>query len=103
MKKNTERLLEGAALGAILGVAAGMMIPSSTKSKKSLQNISGDFYKYLAPRVKKMKNMSEAQYDAFITAGVKNYAKLKKLSAAEQKALLTEAKRSWKQIKKHLK
>ncbi|MEK7093846.1 MAG: hypothetical protein AAB903_00725 [Patescibacteria group bacterium] len=105
MKKNTERLLGGAFLGAILGVAAGMLMPTDVtkKAKKTIQGMSGDFYKYIAPQIKKLKSISETQYDAFVSEAVKKYGKLKKLSAAEQRALVSEAKKSWKQIKKHLK
>ncbi|MDO8655385.1 MAG: YtxH domain-containing protein [bacterium] len=97
-------LLEGALVGAVLGVAAGMLLApeSGKKMRKDIKKLSGDFYRYIAPQVKKMKKMGEAQYHAFVAKGVKNFAKVKRLSLAEQKMLTTEAKRSWKHIKKHL-
>lgn len=103
--KNGVKLLEGALIGAVLGVAAGMLATSETGRKmgKDIKKLSGDFYRYIAPQVKKLKKVSEAQYNAFVTESAKKYAKTKKLSLAEQKALAAEAKRSWKHIKKHLK
>ncbi len=104
MKKNGVKLLEGALVGAVLGVAAGLLLApkSGKKLRGDIKKLSGDFYRYIAPQVKKMKKMGEAQFNELVTKGAKNYAKAKKLSLAEQKMLATEAKRSWKHIKKHL-
>ncbi|MDO8516232.1 MAG: YtxH domain-containing protein [bacterium] len=105
-KKNGGKLfaLEGALIGAVLGVAAGLLLaPSSGKKlRKDIKNRTADFYRYLAPQVKKLKRVSEAQYHAFVAQGVKNFAKAKKLSLAEEKMLAAEAKRSWGHFKKHL-
>ncbi len=106
MKKNKGgKLLEGALVGAVLGVAAGMLLApkSGKKMRKDIKEISGDFYRYITPQVKRMKRMGEAQYNALMAKGLKNYAKAKRLSSAEEKAIKMEAKRSWRHIKKHLK
>ncbi len=99
-----EKLLEGALVGAVLGVAAGMLLApeSGKKLREDIKKLPGDFYRYMAPRVKKLKKASEKQYDAFVSEGVKNYVKAKKLSASEEKMLKNEVKRSWTHIKKHL-
>ena len=70
--------------------------------RKDIKKLSGDFYRHIAPQVKKMKNVGEAQFNAFVAKGAKNFAKAKKLSLAEQKMLAAEARRSWGHIKKHL-
>jgi gas vesicle protein len=97
-------LLEGAVVGAVLGAVAGMLLaPESGKNMRSdIKRLSGDFYRYIAPRVKELKKMGEAEYNAFMAESAKNYAKVKKLSLAEEKMLAREAKRSWKHIKKNL-
>lgn len=102
--KNGEKLLKGALIGAVLGVAAGMLLApkSGKKMRGDIKKLSGDFYKYISPQLKKLKQVSEAQYDAFVAKGVKNYTKAKRLSLAEEKILAMEAKRSWGHIKKHL-
>lgn len=111
-KKNTknsivskkEKLLEGALVGAVLGVAAGMLLSpeSGKKLREDIKKLPGDFYRYMAPRVKKLKKVGEKQYDAFVDEGVKNYVKAKKLSVSEEKMLKNETRRFWKNIKKHL-
>lgn len=104
VKGNAGKLLEGALVGAALGVAAGILLTS--KSGKKMQNdikkLSADFYHYLTPQVKKLKQVGEAQFNAFVAEGVKKYAKVKKLSLAQEKVLAKEAKHSWSQVKKHL-
>lgn len=101
---NGGKLLEGALVGAVLGVVAGLLITSEPGKKvgRDIKRLSGDFYNYLAPRVKKLKKVGEAQYGAFVDEGVKHYARAKKLSLVEQRVLAKEAKRSWGHIKKHL-
>ncbi len=103
-RKNGGKLLGGALVGAVLGVAAGMLLApeSGKKMRKDIKKLSGDFYRYIAPQVKKLKQVGEAQYNTFIAKGAKNYAKAKRLSLSEEKMLIKEGKRSWRHIKKHL-
>lgn len=105
MKKTVQHVLEGAALGAVLGVAAGLLLaPESGKDlRKDIKKLSGDFYKSMVPKLKKLKKVSQAQYEELVAASMKGFAKAKKLSAAEQKFLEAEAKRSWKHFKRHMK
>lgn len=105
MNKNKERLLEGGLIGAVLGVVAGLLIaPKSGKElREDIKNLPADFYKYISPQIKKIKEMGEEQYHNFMDEGVKKYAKVKKLTQDEEKILKKEAKNSWVQIKKHLK
>lgn len=102
---NKAGVLAGAIVGAALGVAAGTLLApkSGKKTRKDVKRISGDFYRYITPQIKKMKRMGEAQYDALVAKGLKNYVKAKRLSSAQEKALKAEAKRAWKHIKGHLK
>ncbi|OGF62617.1 hypothetical protein A2662_03715 [Candidatus Giovannonibacteria bacterium RIFCSPHIGHO2_01_FULL_45_33] len=109
MAKNRGKLIEGALIGAVLGVAAGMLLASEQgkkiekKAGKNIKKLSGDFYRYLAPRVKSLKRMGEAEFNLLVREGAKKYAKAKKLSLKEEKMLVAGAKRSWHQLKKHLK
>jgi len=102
-KKKGGKLLEGALVGAILGTAAGLLLApeSGKKIRTDIKKLSGGFYDYIAPQIKKLKRVGEAQYSAFVSEKAKSYAKAKRLSRAEEKVLATEAKRSWKHIKKH--
>ncbi len=104
VKKNGGKLLGGALIGAVLGAAAGMLLApeSGKKMRRDIKRLSGDFYRYIAPQVKKLKRVSEAQYNTFVAKGAKNYAKAKRLSLSEEKILIKEGKRSWRHIKKHL-
>jgi len=98
------KILGGALVGTVLGVAAGMLLAteSGRKMRKDIKKLSGDFYNYIAPQVKKLKQIGEAQYKAFVDEGVEKYAKSKRLTLAEKKILAKEAKRSWGHIRKHL-
>ena len=103
-KKNGKQLLEGALVGAVLGVAAGILLApeSGKKMRKDIKKLSGDFYRYAAPHIEKLKQISEAQYTMLMAKGVKNYAKARRLSRAEEKMLAVAAKRSWGHMKRHL-
>ena len=104
MKKDKVRLLEGALAGAALGVAAGLLFApeSGKKLRKDIQDRSVDFYKSLAPKLKKVKKMSEDEYKALVKKAAATYSKVKKLSAAEEKELVKDAQKAWHQLKKHL-
>ena len=90
-------------LGAALGVAAGILFApkSGKKLRKDIRDRAADFYTSVAPKLKQLKNMSEAQYTAFMKTAVTGYAKAKKLSKAEAKELSGYAENFWKHFKKH--
>ena len=103
-KKSGGKILTGTLVGAALGVVAGMLL--SPKSGKEMRNdvskLPADFYRYIAPKIKKMKQVSEAQYHSLVEKGVQQYATAKRLTLDEGKMLLLEAKRSWNHMKRHL-
>lgn len=105
MKKpiNKIKIAEGALIGAALGFAAGMLLaPESGKDlRKDIKKKSADFYKFAAPKIKKMKKMTEEGYHNFIVKTAEAYSKTKKLSAEEKAALIKTARNSWKHFKKH--
>ena len=108
MKKNKKKTgylwLSGALIGAALGVAAGIL--SESKFGKGLgkkaKHASVDFYRHIAPRLKKAKKMGEAEYKIFVGEAVKRYAKDKKISGQELKHLVRETQASWKHLKNNL-
>lgn len=96
--------LAGGLIGAALGVGAGLLVESKfgkQLGKKSGQ-ISADFYRYMAPKIKKVKKMGEAEYKKFVAEAVERYKKDKKLSQAEARYLAKNAQASWKHLKKNL-
>src|SRR3989339_237901 len=97
------KVFEGALVGAAIGMLAGVLLaPESGKAvRNDIHKLSGDFYKYVATQVKKIKAVGEDQYGEFVNKWAKSYAKANKLSADEEAALIDGAKHSWKQIKKH--
>ena len=107
-KKNTEsgagKFLGGALIGSVLGVAAALLLaPESGKEmQQDIKKRAGEFYKYLAPKAKKLKKMGEQEYRDFLAQATESYAKSKKLSLEEKDALIKEVKHSWKHLKKHL-
>lgn len=103
-KKNGGRILAGALVGAAIGVGAGLLLASGSGKKigAGIKKMSGEFYRYVAPRLKKLKKIGEAEYHQLMIEGANDFSKAKKLSLAEGRALSLEAKRSWGHIKKHL-
>jgi gas vesicle protein len=105
MKKNKSKssLLGGALVGAALGVAAGMFFApkSGKKLRKDVQNQVADFQKFISPKIKGIKKMSDVQYKTFIKTAIIQYSKLRKLSAKDAKELAGYAQEFWKHFKKH--
>lgn len=103
-KKGGSKIIEGVMIGTVLGIAAGLFAASKTGKKiaKDVKNQAADFYRYLAPRIKKAKKMSEAEYKAFVKNAMVKYQKDKKLSVAEARHLLAEVQKSWGHLKKGL-
>ncbi len=90
----------GGLIGAALGVGAGLLAES--KLGKKAGHLPADFYRYMAPQIKKVKRVGEAEYKKFVAEATKRYGKDKKLSQAEANHLAKEAQASWKHLKKHL-
>ena len=104
MKKTTKsHLVEGVLVGAALGVAAGLLFApkAGKKIRGDIRNRAADFYKHISPQLKKLKNMTGAQYKAFMKTAVKAYAKAKKLSGKEAADLSKYAQQFWKHFVKH--
>ena len=101
---NKKNLLEGALAGAALGALAALLLaPESGKNlRKDIKQKSADFFKMLAPKLKKLKKLSEDEYHALAKDAAMQYAKAKKMSKSEADELMKEAKSSWKELKKHL-
>ena len=103
-KNNVAKVAGGALVGAALGAAAGLLLaPESGKELRGdIKKKSADFYRHLAPQLKKMGKMGEAEYKELVKKAMAGYGKAKKLSAKEMAALKKEAHASWKELKKHL-
>lgn len=103
-KGNTLKFIEGAIAGVALGVAASMFLSSKKgkELKKDVSHVMADFYKYIAPKVKKMKKMGEKEYKTFMRNAAEQYAKTKKLSEDMAKQLIKDAEQSWHHFSKHL-
>lgn len=103
--KTGRHLLEGALAGIALAVAAGIFSQTKTGKKvvKDVRDKSADFYKFLAPQLKKAKEMSQDQYHKIIDAALVKYGKTKKLSKADVKELSESAYKSWEHLKKNVK
>lgn len=105
-KKKTSgalKVFEGALIGAVIGVAAGMFIssPKGKKMRKDVEARAAEFYKSVAPKIKKVKKMGEKEYKEFMKNAVEKYCKAKKLSKKEADELMKKVGSSWGQIQKH--
>ena len=96
-KGDTLKFLEGAVAGLALGIAASMFLSSKTGKalKKEVKDTAADFYEYIAPKLKKIKKMSEAEYKEFMRISAQKYGELKKLSEDKISELVQEAQKSW--------
>ena len=101
--KKSSHFLSGALIGATLAVAAGIFASSKTGKEmtKEVKNKSLEFYKYIAPQLKKAKDIGEKEYKEFINKALLNYNKNKKFNKEDLESLAKEAHASWKHIKKH--
>jgi len=106
MEKNTSlKVFGGVVAGAALAIAAAAFLRSKQGKKltKNMQTMLQDFYDYLAPELKKIKNFTKEEYEKFVEDGAKKYGEMKKLSQDKVKELIGEAKNSWKQFSKEFK
>lgn len=96
--------MTGALVGAALGIAAGLFATSQTgkKAVKDLKARTAEFYAFAAPKLKNLKNVSEAEYRRLLDKLLADYNKDGKLDKKDLQKLAREAKASWKHIKKSL-
>ncbi len=100
--KSKLKFIEGALAGLALGVAAAIFL-NSKKGKelqKDAKHAVGDFYKSVAPKIKKMKKMGQDEYKAFMKDAAEKFGKAKKMSAEKVKDLVADAQKSWNHLTK---
>ena len=102
-KTNKYLWLEGAIAGAVIGVGAALLAKSDLGKKlgKEAKHSLSDFLKYLAPQIKKVKKMGEAEYKILVNEAMKQYSKNKKLSKDKIVRLTKEAHATWDHLKKN--
>ena len=102
--KNSTKVLSGAVAAVAIGVAAAVFLNSKQgkQLKKELKAGLGDFYKAIAPRLKKMKKMGQEEYKEFMKTAAEQYGKAKKMAEPKIKELVKEAQDSWKYFSSHL-
>jgi gas vesicle protein len=100
----SSKFLSGALIGAALGVATGLFATSKKGKEigKEVKDKSVEFYKYIAPQIKKAKEMGEKEYKAFINKALISYNKNKNFGKKDLENIAKEAHASWKHLKKHL-
>ncbi len=104
MENKNNKFLEGAVIGAILGVAAGIFL-TSKKGKELTENVkdmAADFYKKIAPKLKSLGRIGEKEYKEFMKEAAENYAKAKDLSSEKAQQLVEETQKTWKQFQDNL-
>ena len=103
-KGNTFKFLEGTVAGIALGVAASMFLASKKgkELRNNIEDVTADFYKYISPKVKKVKKMGEREYKLFMKSAAEQYVKTKKISEDMAKQLIKDSQQSWKHFSRHL-
>lgn len=104
-KGNATKFLQGTVIGIALGVAASIYLGLKKGKivKDDVTDIMADFYKGIAPKVKKIEKMGEKEYKLFMKKAAVQYAKTKKISAKMASQLLKETQQSWKHFSSHVK
>ena len=104
MEKNNIKFVQGAVAGVALGVAASLFLTSKTgkKLRKDFSNTMADFYKHIAPQIKKIEKMGEKEYKEFMDNAIDQYGKVKKVSKVLIKKLKVEAGKSWDHFSEYL-
>lgn len=102
-KKQSNKFLSGAVVGAVLGVVSGILLApqAGKKTRDEISEKSGQFYKYIAPTVKKMGKMGKKEYENIVEDMAKIYGKARKMSAPEVKGLVNSAKKHWSDLSSH--
>lgn len=102
--KNSTKVLSGAIAALAIGVAAAVFLNSKKgkELKKELKAGLGDFYKVIAPRLKKIKKMGQEEYKAFMKQAAEQYGKAKKMAEPKIAELVKDAQDSWKHFSNHL-
>ena len=97
MKKNSIKFLEGAVVGLALGVAATLFMKSKTGKAlgKNIKDATADFYKYAAPKIKKLGKITEKEYKEFMKKMAEEYSKARKISKEKTKELIQNAQKTW--------
>ncbi len=104
MAKGITKFLRGAAAGLALGVGASIFLSTKKgkKFKKEIDGIVADFYKYTAPRLKKIGKMSQQEYEDFMEKAAVEYVKAKNISADNIDKIVKSAKNSWDYFSEYL-
>ncbi len=103
MTNKSNKFLTGAVVGAVLGVISGILLApeSGKKMRQDVRTKSAQFYKFIAPKIKKIGKMGKKEYDMIVQQMAENYAKAKKMSAPEMNELVSSAKKHWNDFSKH--
>lgn len=103
MKKIT--FLAGAALGAIVGTAAGVLLTPKTEEKVrcEVKKITKLLTERALKEVEKKTGLTRAQYEKIVDSVLAGYAKNSKLAKKTIDALSKDLKNRWDEIQKELK
>ena len=103
-QNKSSKFLSGALAGAALAVAVGIFASSKAgkEMKKEVKSKMAEFYRYLAPQLKKVKAMGEKEYKLLVGKALASYNKNKKFSRKDLENIKKEAHAFWKHMKKHL-
>ena len=104
MANKTAKFLEGAVAALALGVAAKMFLDTKKgkEIKKDVVHATADFYKYISPKIKKVKKMGEKEYKEFMKGAVGQYIKSRKITGVMAEQLVKNVQQSWNHFSSHL-
>ena len=97
MKSKLLGFLSGLAVGAGLVIAAKKYSESECGQKtiEDMKKMMSDFYNFVSPKVKMVKNLSRAKYRQIINEAAEEYGKIKKLSDETIEELISRTLDMW--------
>lgn len=93
MNKNYLKFLSGVAAGIALALATRSFMSSRTgrTMQRAMKDMKYDFFRSVMPKLRDLKEASEADYKEFMAGAAENYVKAKKLSGEAAKRFMSEA------------
>ena len=97
MKKDFMKFATGVAVGVGSAVATQKYLASEhgQKTKQEVKKMFSQFYAFIYPKLKAMKDMTKAKYSQAIISGAKEFGKAKKMSDEMVQELIEKTTSMW--------
>jgi hypothetical protein len=97
MEKDFVKFLAGMATGIVVGKAISKHMESEEgrRKKEKIKKLMSDFYSFIGPKIKELKNMNRSNYERIVTSAAEEYGRMKKLSNETVKKMIGQTMVLW--------